>query len=224
MKTEEISALRPEKTEGASRSDNVYERLREAIVTGRARPNERLVEAELAERLEVSRTPIREGLKKLAAEGLVISRRRGWIVREHTSDEIREIYEARSALEGYCARLAAQRGTEAEIQGIVALHRGEDMGTLQSSRERLVQLNDLFHEAIISAAHNERLVNIVRTNRHYYFNFKIASLYTDEEAEASIAGHEAIICALLDRDPERTEREMRRHIDLALTVMLGKMR
>jgi DNA-binding GntR family transcriptional regulator len=224
MNTEEISALQPEKAEGATRSDNVYERLREAIVTGRARPNERLVEAELAERLDVSRTPIREGLKKLAAEGLVISRRRGWIVREHTSDEIREIYEARSALEGYCARLAAQRGAEAEIQGILALHRGEDMGILQSSRERLVQLNDLFHEAIISAAHNERLVHIVRTNRNYYFNFRIAALYTDEEADAAIAGHEAIICALLDHDPERAECEMRRHIDLALTVMLGKMR
>src|ERR1700685_461221 len=224
MKTEEISALQPEKAAGVTCSDNVYERLREAIVTGRARPNERLVEAELAERLEVSRTPIREGRKKLAAEGLVISRRRGWIVREHTSDEIREIYEARSALEGYCARLASQRGTEAEIQGIVALHRGEDTGILQSSRERLVQLNDLFHDAIISAAHNERLVHMVRTNRNYYFNFRIAALYTDEEADAAVAGHEAIICGLLDHDPACAECEMRRHIDLALTVMLGKMR
>jgi DNA-binding GntR family transcriptional regulator len=224
MKTEEMSALQPERVVGATRSDNVYERLREAIVTGRARPNERLIEADLAAQLEVSRTPIRESLKKLAAEGLVISRRRGWIVREHTSDEIREIYEARSALEGYCARLAAQRGTEAEIQGIVSLHRGEDKAILKSSRERLVEVNDLFHDAIISAAHNERLACIVRTNRNYYFNFRIASLYTDEEAEASIAGHEAIICALLDRDPERAEREVRWHIDLSLTVILGKLR
>jgi DNA-binding GntR family transcriptional regulator len=226
MKTEELpmSALHLERAVGATRSGNVYERLREAIVTGRARPNERLIEAELAVRLEVSRTPIRESLQKLAAEGLVISRRRGWIVREHTGDEIREIYEARAALEGYCARLATQRGTEAEIQGIVSLHRSEDKSILKSSREHLVEVNDLFHDAIISAAHNQRLACIVRTNRNYYFNFRIANLYTDEEAEASIAGHEAIICALLDRDPERAEREMRQHIDLALTVILGKLR
>jgi DNA-binding GntR family transcriptional regulator len=226
MKTEELpmSALHLQRAVGATRSDNVYERLREAIVTGRARPNERLIEAELAVQLEVSRTPIRESLKKLAAEGLVVSRRRGWIVREHTSDEIREIYEARAALEGYCARLAAQRGTEAEIQGIASLHRGEDKSVLKSSRERLVEVNDLFHDAIISAAHNERLAHIVRTSRNYYFNFRIAALYTDEEADASIAGHEAIICALLDRAPERAEREMRQHIDLALTAILSKSR
>lgn len=207
---------------GATRSDDAYKRLRDAILTGRVRPNERLVEAELAVQFEVSRTPVRESLKKLAAEGLVISRRRGWIVREHTGDEIREIYEARSALEGYCARLAARRGTDAEIQGIVSISRGEDRSILKSLRERLVEVNDLFHDAIISAAHNERLVHIVRTNRNYYFNFRIASLYTDEEAEASLAGHEAIVCALLDRDADRAEREMRQHIDLALAVILGK--
>jgi DNA-binding GntR family transcriptional regulator len=219
-----MSTVRVIHDAGATRSDDAYERLRDAILTGRMRPNERLVEAELAVHLEVSRTPVRESLKKLAAEGLVISRRRGWIVREHTGDEIREIYEARSALEGYCARLAAQRGTDIEIQKIVSISRGEDKSILKSLRERLVEVNDLFHDAIISAAHNERLVHIVRTNRNYYFNFRIASLYTDEEAEASLAGHEAVVCALLDRDADRAELEMRQHIDLALTVILGNLR
>ena len=209
---------------GATRSDDAYNRLRDAIITGRVRPNERLVEADLALQLEVSRTPVRESLKKLAAEGLVISRRRGWIVREHTSDEIREIYEARSALEGYCARLAAQRGTDDEIQGIASISRREDKSILMSLRARLVEVNDLFHDAIISAAHNQRLVHMVRTNRNYYFNFQIASLYTDDEAEASLSGHEAITCALGDRDADRAEREMRQHIDLALTVILRKLR
>jgi|ERR1700683_178307 len=219
-----MSTLRVMHDAGTTRSDDAYKRLRHAILTGRVRPNERLVEAELAVQLEVSRTPVRESLKKLAAEGLVISRRRGWIVREHTGDEIREIYEARSALEGYCARLAARRGTDIEIQKIVSISRREDNSILKSLRERLVEVNDLFHDSIISAAHNERLVHIVRTNRNYYFNFRIASLYTDEEAEASLAGHEAIVCALLDRDADRAEREMRQHIDLALTVILGNLR
>src|SRR5277367_1190093 len=219
-----MSTLRVIHDAGATRSDDAYKRLRDAILTGQVRPNERLVEAELAAQLEVSRTPVRESLKKLAAEGLVISRRRGWIVREHTGDEIREIYEVRSALEGYCARLAAQRGTDAEIETIVGISRLTDKTILKSLRQRLVEVNDLFHEAIISAAHNERLVHIVRTNRNYYFNFRIASLYTDDEAEQSLAGHEAIVGALLDRDADRAEREMRQHIDLALTAILGKLR
>lgn len=210
--------------EGGTRSGGVYERLRQAIVTGMVRPNERLVEADLALRLEVSRTPVRESLKKLAAEGLVLNRKCGWVVREHTSKEIREIYEARSALEGYCARLAAERGTESEMWAIASHHSGEDRNLMKSSRERLVEVNDAFHDAIVRAAQNPQLARLVAANRNYYFNFRIASLYTDEEADASLAGHQAIIENLLARDGDRAEREMRRHIDLALAVLLTKLR
>jgi DNA-binding GntR family transcriptional regulator len=206
------------------RSDDVYERLREAIVTGRARPNERLIEAELAERLQVSRTPIRESLQRLAAEGLVVSRRRGWVVLEHTSTEIREIYEARAALEGYCARLAAERATEAQLKEIASLHRGDPKRILKSSRQHLVEVNDRFHDAIVAAAQNERLADMIRRNRTFYFTFRIAQLYSDEEADASIAGHLAIVRALLQRDSNRAERAMRAHINLALAVILAKLR
>ncbi|HXR18240.1 MAG TPA: GntR family transcriptional regulator [Terriglobales bacterium] len=219
-----MSALQLEKAVGALRSDNVYERLREAIVTGRARPNERLIEVELAHRLQVSRTPIRESLQRLAAEGLVVSRRRGWVVLEHTSVEIREIYEARAALEGYCARLAAERATEGQLKEIASLHHGGPKRILKSSRQHLVEVNDHFHDAIIAAAKNERLAHMIRRNRAYYFNFRIAQLYSDEEAKASIAGHQAIARALLHRDPNRAEREMHAHIELALSVILAKLR
>jgi len=219
-----MSALHPERAVSAMRSDDVYERLREAIVTGRARPNERLIEAELAERLQVSRTPIRESLQRLAAEGLVVSRRRGWVVLEHTSTEIREIYEARAALEGYCARLAAERATEAQLKEIASLHRGDPKRILKSSRQHLVEVNDRFHDAIVAAAQNERLADMIRRNRTFYFTFRIAQLYSDEEADASIAGHLAIVRALLQRDSNRAERAMRAHIDLALAVILAKLR
>ena len=211
-----------ERTVAPTRSDDVYERLREAILTGRARPNERLIEAELADRLQVSRTPIRESLQRLAAEGLVVSRRRGWVVLEHTSVEIREIYEARAALEGYCARLAAQRATDAQLKEIASLHHPKR--NLKSSRQHLVEINDGFHDAILAAAQNERLADMIRRNRTYYFTFRIAQLYSDEEADASIAGHQAIARALLQRDANRAEREMRAHIDLALAVILAKLR
>jgi DNA-binding GntR family transcriptional regulator len=191
-------------------------------LTGRARPNERLIEAELADRLQVSRTPIRESLQRLAAEGLVVSRRRGWVVLEHTSVEIREIYEARAALEGYCARLAAQRATDAQLKEIASLHHPKR--NLKSSRQHLVEINDGFHDAILAAAQNERLADMIRRNRTYYFTFRIAQLYSDEEADASIAGHQAIVRALLQRDANRAEREMRAHIDLALAVILAKLR
>jgi DNA-binding GntR family transcriptional regulator len=213
------------KRDEASTSDSVYERLREAIVTGRARPNERLIEVELAEKLAVSRTPIRESLQRLATEGLVASQRHGWVVREHRGDQIREIYEARAALEGYCARLAAQRATESQLKAIASLHRDNTAGLSTSvRRERLVNVNDHFHDAIISAAKNERLSNMIHANRTYYFNYRIAELYSDEEAETALAGHDAIVLALLKRDPDAAEREMRLHVDIALRVILTKIR
>jgi DNA-binding GntR family transcriptional regulator len=222
MKIEELQMSGDvERTVAPTRSEDVYERLREAILTGRARPNERLIEAELADRLQVSRTPIRESLQRLAAEGLVVSRRRGWVVLEHTSVEIREIYEARAALEGYCARLAAQRATDAQLKEIASLHHPKR--NLKSSRQHLVEINDRFHDAILAAAQNERLADMIRRNRTYYFTFRIAQLYSDEEADASIAGHQAIVRALLQRDANRAEREMRAHIDLALAVILAKL-
>jgi DNA-binding GntR family transcriptional regulator len=152
----------------------------------------------------------------------VVSRRRGWVVLEHTSVEIREIYEARAALEGYCARLAAQRATDAQLKEIASLHHPKR--NLKSSRQHLVEINDGFHDAILAAAQNERLADMIRRNRTYYFTFRIAQLYSDEEADASIAGHQAIVRALLQRDANRAEREMRAHIDLALAVILAKLR
>jgi DNA-binding GntR family transcriptional regulator len=208
----------------ALRSDDVYNRLREDLITGKVRPNERLIEVELADKLQVSRTPVREALKRLAAEGLVLSRRRGWVAREHTGEEIREIYEARAALEGYCARLAAKRATDAQLKEIANIQRGTSKNALTSSRKGLVDVNDRFHDAIIAAAHNGRLADLIRRNREYYFNFRIAQLYTDGEAAASLAGHDAIVRALLAREPDRAEREMHKHLELALSVMLAKLR
>jgi DNA-binding GntR family transcriptional regulator len=213
------------KQDTSSRSDGIYERLRSAIVTGQVRPNERLIEVELAQQLEVSRTPIREGLLRLAAEGLVISRRHGWVVREHTRNEIRSIYETRAALEGYCARLAAERATDAELKAIASLHRDNTAGlTVAARRNTLVDINEEFHDAIVHAAQNERLAELIRMNRTYYFNYRIAELYSDEEAESALAGHDAIVRALLDRDADCAERETRRHIDMALDVILAKVR
>jgi DNA-binding GntR family transcriptional regulator len=220
-----MPALRSNRAEAANRSDDAYKRLRKSIVTGRIRPNERLVEASLADWLKVSRTPVRESLKRLAAEGLVSSRPHGWVVREHTRREIRDIYEARAALEGYCARLAAERATETQLKKIAALHRDNTRGISTSSqREHLVNVNDSFHDAIISAAQNERLSDMIRNNRTYYFNYRIAELYTDQEVATALAGHQAIVRALVNRDSDRVECEMRSHIDIALSVILAKTR
>lgn len=216
-------ALKAGDNERSSLADEAYERLRTAIIRGEVRPNERLVETELAEWLEISRTPLREGLARLAAEGLVLSTRRGWTVREHTPEEIREIYEVRAALESMAAYLAATRATDEQIQRIVDL-RASDVELARGARERLVEVNDAFHQAIVDASGNERLQGLVRQSREFYFNYRIAALYSEDEALASLRGHEAIVQALEKRDAAAAEQAMERHIFEACAVTLAKIR
>jgi DNA-binding GntR family transcriptional regulator len=205
-----------------SLTEAIYERLRSEIVRGQLRPNERLVEAEIAERLQVSRTPVRESLQRLAADGLVVSRRRGWVVYEHTIDQIRDIYETRAALEGYATRLAAERATPQQIHAIDAILR-DSAGILHAPREHLVGVNDRFHDAIMEASGNRQLVAFIRRNRLYYFNYRVAAMYSDTEAAASRDQHERLAAALLQRDADLAEAIAREHITTALRVLQDKL-
>jgi DNA-binding GntR family transcriptional regulator len=216
--------LTPVTSARESRTDAAYDRLRQAIVRGELRPNERLIETDLAEQFEISRTPIREVFQRLGSEGLIVRVRRGWRVREHTQDEIGEIYEARAALEGYAASLAALRGTDEELERIRAIHADEDSPEPRTARDHLVEVNDEFHQAILDAAHNGRLTQLARESREYYFNHRIASLYSDAEAQASVDQHDTIVRALLARDPDAAEQAVRAHVLQALALIKAKVR
>lgn len=207
----------------AGRSAEIYEELRRAIVEGQIRPNERLIEAELAERLSVSRTPVRESIQRLAADGLVESRRRAWVVREQSAQEIREIYEVRAALEGYAARLAAERATDDTLKDIAAIHSDNVRALEQSTREHMVQHNDEFHDAIIAAAGNTRLAEQIRRSREYYVVHRISGFLNDQDVRASLAGHQELIEALLARDPDKAESIARANVLSGLQKTLARL-
>lgn len=205
-------------------SRGVYERLRQAIVQGRYRPNERLIEEDLAAELEISRTPVREALQLLAADGLVSRHKRGWVVREHTADEILKIYEVRMALEGFACALAARHATDVELKNIVAAQNPDGVDLVTAPREGLVQANHVFHEAVLQACHNDRLIDYARRNREFYFNHRIAVLYTDDQARSSLEGHGHVVDALLARDADGVERLIRAHISEGLDIILATLR
>jgi DNA-binding GntR family transcriptional regulator len=207
-----------------SLSAEVYTRLRDAIVRGEYRPNERLVESDLAEQLQTSRTPVRDALQRLAAERLVVTRRRGWVVHEHTPLEIEEIYEVRAALEGTAARLAAERAADEQLADLVALVTVAEEPAQGTARQRLVDVNETFHEQLVGLARNERLRVLVAVNRRYFFNYRIAELYSDAEAEASIVGHRRIVDALLERRAVDALLAAQEHVMEALAVTLTKVR
>lgn len=207
-----------------SLASSAYNRLREAILRGELRPNERLVETELADWLELSRTPVREALGRLAFDGLVTSRKRGWAVREHTADEVREIHEVRAALEGMAAFLACARASDEAIAELATFHSSQNPERLaMPPSDYLVEYNEAFHRAVIVAASNERLEHFVRQNREFFFTYRIARLYTRDDSLASLAGHDKIVDALVARDGERAEAAMREHILEARDAIVAKL-
>lgn len=192
----------------ASLGDGVYQRLRTAIIRGDLRPNERLVEADLAAWLEVSRTPVRECLQRLVTERLVANRRRGWVVHEHSIEEIREIYGLRAALEGYAAQLAARQASRSQVDRIMALARIDPAIYADPPRRGLVEYNQEFHDTVVESCGNARLAEAIRRSREYYFNYRIAAVYTAGEVADGIAGHQAIGQAIRrqDGDAARSSR------------------
>ena len=216
-----VAARRAAPTAGLA--DGVYERLRSAIVRGELRPNERLVEADLADWLEVSRTPVRECLQRLATERLVANRRRGWIVQEHSKDDIREIYGVRAALEGYAAQLAARQASRDQVERIMALARVDPAIYADPPRHGFVEYNLQFHDSVVEACGNSRLAEAIRRSTEYYFNYRLAAVYTAAEVAAAIGGHLTIGQAIQRREPEAAERLARAHVHEALEAAVMKL-
>ena len=199
-------------------------RLRDEIIQGKMRPNERLIAADLAERLNTSRTPIREALQLLEAEQLVVAAKRGYVVREHTKEEIVEIYEVRAALEGMAARLAAQKTGTSAYREIEAIGAHRDSLITSNDRKLIVDLNDEFHAAIFAACGNSRLDRINRSNSQHFFNYRISELYTKEETKISIKGHALILKAIKNHDADQADSAAQEHVLEALKVTLLKLR
>jgi DNA-binding GntR family transcriptional regulator len=197
----------------------VLERLRHLILAGEYGPNERLVEKQLAERLGVSRTPVRQALTMLEAEGLVeVTPNRGAVVCSFSVEEVWDIYDLRAVLEGYAARRAADRiGAEeldrmrelaAEMEGLS----GRKFADREEEIRLLVALNNEFHRTIIESSRNRRLWRLVQRTVEVPLVFKAFFWYTPYERAISNHYHRQILKALESTDGERAEILMREHI------------
>jgi DNA-binding GntR family transcriptional regulator len=186
--------------------------IREGVMEGRLRPGERLKEDMIAKELQVSRTPVREAIAMLQAEGLLESQQhRGAQVRSYTPAQLEEIYDLRSILEGYGARRAATRITQRELTRLrTSVERMEKLKP--KDLEHLVQQNGIFHETILQAADSERLVTMVSQTRTLPLIYQSYAWYTPAQLSLSLEYHGRVLSALEDRDPERAEFDMRHHL------------
>ncbi|ESR24510.1 GntR family transcriptional regulator [Lutibaculum baratangense] len=194
-----------------SRADLVHERVRTMIREGLLAPGARVREADLADLVGVSRTPVREAISRLVSEGqLVTSGGRGFAVARLDRQQVIELYALREFLEAASARFAAQHASETEIEALRELL--EESRTLARDPQRLAVLNKRFHAAIGSAGHNrygEQALS--RLSDHLALvpgtTFEMAG-----RAEIVHAEHTAILDAIDDRDADRAEAAARVHI------------
>lgn len=204
-----------------SRAEFVYQRLRLGIRSGEFRPGDRLREAELAAQLNVSRTPIREAIRRLASDGLVeIAPSRGVMFVQLDKQQVLEVYALRECLEGTAAKLAAQHASPQEI-GVMR----ELLASIKKSNSpvEIAKANRLFHRSIHEAAHNRYLVQALQQ-----LDDSLALLpgTTYEVAGRSAAAnreHQNMLEAIDARDPEWAERAAREHIHESGKVRLRMM-
>lgn len=192
----------------------VFQSLREAILTGKLQPGERLMEIQLAQRLGVSRTPVREAIRKLEIEGLaVMIPRRGAEVARITEKQLRDVLEVRRALEELAVQLACRRITRDGIEQLRQAHlEVKDMAAKQNLPE-LVQADVHFHEIIYLAADNERLLQLLNNLRQQMYRYRLEYLKNVNNHELIIKEHQAILEGMDKLDTGAATRAIRQHID-----------
>jgi DNA-binding GntR family transcriptional regulator len=193
--------------------DEVAAQLRDRIFAGELTPGMFLDEVQLAEQMRISRTPLREALKVLTAEGLVRHEpRRGCFVREVTERDLDEIFPVIALLEGRCAREAALRATDADLQALEILH---DKLSRHAKAKRIndyYAVNYAIHEAIITLADNRWLAQVIGDLRKILKLARQQQLHAPGRLDQSLSEHVAVFAALKARDPEGAEAAMRTHL------------
>lgn len=193
--------------------EQAYQRLVEAIANGELPPGTRLREMELSERLGLSRTPVREALRALEADGLVRHQpRQGAMVRQLDHAEVMELYEMRAVLEGTAARLAARMASPVEVQALTALN-AEFAATQDPAAA--AEINQQFHLTLIGAARNRFLLRAVEALRKTMLILGPTTMTIEARVEEAASEHAGVIAAMEDRDGARAEALMRSHIEAA---------
>lgn len=199
----------------------VFETLREAIISAVLRPGERLMEIQLAEEMGVSRTPVREAIRKLELEGFVVMvPRKGAYVAGISIKDIADVFEIRAAMEGLAAGLAAERITEEELEQLerILVKIGECVQN--KDLEKLIEVDTEFHDTLYKACRNERLVQIVSNLREQIQRARTASLSTPGRSKYALEEHKKIVEAVSERNVELAQMLAREHIENAENAML----
>ncbi|HEX4402901.1 MAG TPA: GntR family transcriptional regulator [Galbitalea sp.] len=196
-----------------------FELIRDSILDGTAEPGSPLVELTLAQLYGVSRTPIREALTRLEQAGLVARTSRGLVVRERSPEEILDIYEARIVLEAKVAEVAANRRNEFDTARIQAALRACDEADPAQPSE-LMRVNDLFHQTIWAASHNDTLTRLLDQLRMHLARYPATTLGHGDRWKEALAEHHAIASAIIAGKADRAHKATADHFTRAREIRM----
>jgi DNA-binding GntR family transcriptional regulator len=200
-------------------SERVYSQLREMILSGELPPQTRLVELHIADQFGVSRTPVREALKRLTAEKLVLADSvRGLVVRAPEPQEIEDVYLVREALEALSAKLAAQRITPEEVRRLRTIHESLRAAVASGRREAIANANAAFHDVVHRAGGSATVSRIVKELSDFVRRFVFSGT---DRLDVTVREHEAILEALERHDSEAAGAAAAAHIATARAHILS---
>ncbi|HTO49403.1 MAG TPA: GntR family transcriptional regulator [Burkholderiales bacterium] len=202
--------------------EDATERLRDMIVQGDLAPGAKLVERVLCERLGVSRTPLREAIKRLASEGLVeLQPNRGAIVTPLTLEQVRETFAVMGALEALAGQLACRNITDAQLAEIRALHFEMLACHARGDLAGYFRCNQAIHLAIVAAGGNGTLAATYRHLNAHVLRARYMANLSRERWDRAVAEHEAMLNALAARDGERLQRLLSEHLGAKMMAVLA---
>jgi len=217
---------RAAQSDGSARKplvETAYERIQEAVSDGAFKPGQRMLEAEIAVWLDISRTPVREALRRLIDQDTLSYDRYGnLIVTKVDQQMVIEVYHMREVLEGAAARLTARHAYDEEIETLTDLVKLYDDELL--SRKEQLKLNSLFHQTIADATHNRYLTRAFDALPHPVQSHTGSSRLAPERLKIVAEEHRDIIQAITNRDPDAAEAAAKKHVNTSRRRWLDQLK
>ncbi len=210
---------------GKSLREQVYKRLKDNILTGVLEAQTRLVEEKIAAQLGTSRTPVREAIQKLEKEGLIYKLPKGgFAVRSITEEDLEEVFEIRSMLEGYAGYLATLRITDEELSILEEIVRRGEERLEKGDLEALVPLNTEFHERLYKASKSRILCSLINDLRDFIYRFRVIIFKYPNLAEISLRDHREMIELMRLKKGKKVEALIKKHILRGKKLIKEKIR
>lgn len=220
-----ISGLTIEENAYLPLRDVVFQTLRQAILKGELQPGERLMEIKLAERLGVSRTPIREAIRKLELEGLVVMvPRKGAAVANITEKDTKDVLEVRRTLEMFAVEVACDRIGKEQLEQLKKAARDFEASKGSMDVIRIAETDMQFHEIIYEATQNERLVQMLNNLRENMYRYRIEYLKDSNYYDSLMSEHREILEAIEAGDKQRARACMESHINNQQRAVIRKIK